>query len=263
MEDMASLWSYQEDMDELKQKLLYTTLELESARVQADEEMKKNEEFMKQLLQLLKLACQERDEARDQVQKLLAKLTPSTPPPEFLTPPPQFQPTKANSSITESNSLSDTYGSSPVDSLFDPVSSPELLSNIPNKQFISEMPNFDHSGLVVDNFVKGKVLPEKGKLLQAVLGAGPLLQTLLVAGPLPRWRNPPPFQAFHIPPVSMNGCCSELVVHQKPVGNLHFGSKPVNSPPFGEISSQMLTTASMLNFASGGYAPPGKRQRFQ
>lgn len=81
-----------QDMDELKQKLLYTTLELESARVQADEEMKKNEEFMKQLLQLLKLACQERDEARDQVQKLLAKLTPSTPPPEFLTPPPQFQP---------------------------------------------------------------------------------------------------------------------------------------------------------------------------
>ncbi|KAI8573824.1 hypothetical protein RHMOL_Rhmol01G0305400 [Rhododendron molle] len=251
MEDMASLWSYQEGMDELKQRLAYTTLELESTN-----------ENMKQLLQHLKQAWQERDEARDQLQKLLTKLTPSTPPAEFLTAPPQFQPTKANSSITESNSLSDTYGSSPVDSLFDPVSSPELLSNIPNKPFVPEMPNFDQGCLVIDNFVKGKVLPEKGKLLQAVLGAGPLLQTLLVAGPLPRWRNPPPFQAFHIPPVSVNGCGSELAVCHKPVGNLSYMTRSVNPPPFGEIPSQMLTTTSMLNFASDGYVPPGKRQRF-
>ncbi|GFP79702.1 hypothetical protein PHJA_000113700, partial [Phtheirospermum japonicum] len=34
-------------------------------------------------------------------------------------------------------------------------------------------------------------LPEKGKLLQAVIKAGPLLQTLLIAGgPLPQWRHP-------------------------------------------------------------------------
>ncbi|KAH7294238.1 hypothetical protein KP509_28G062200 [Ceratopteris richardii] len=35
-------------------------------------------------------------------------------------------------------------------------------------------------------------LPEKGKLLQAVMQAGPLLQNLLIAGPLPQWRYPPP-----------------------------------------------------------------------
>ncbi|XP_057781861.1 uncharacterized protein LOC131000111 [Salvia miltiorrhiza] len=44
-------------------------------------------------------------------------------------------------------------------------------------------------------------LPEKGKLLQAVMKAGPLLQTLLLAGPLPQWRHPPPpLDTYQIPP---------------------------------------------------------------
>ncbi|MCO5585740.1 hypothetical protein L7F22_039676 [Adiantum nelumboides] len=47
-------------------------------------------------------------------------------------------------------------------------------------------------------------LPEKGKLLQAVMQAGPLLQTLLLAGPLPQWRHPPPpLSTGEIPKVSM------------------------------------------------------------
>lgn len=50
-----------------------------------------------------------------------------------------------------------------------------------------------------------KSLPEKGKLLQAVMQAGPLLQTLLVAGPLPQWRHPPPaLDTLDIPRVSMS-----------------------------------------------------------
>lgn len=50
-----------------------------------------------------------------------------------------------------------------------------------------------------------KTLPEKGKLLQAVMQAGPLLQTLLVAGPLPQWRHPPPaLDTLDIPRVSMS-----------------------------------------------------------
>ncbi|KAI5055913.1 hypothetical protein GOP47_0029434 [Adiantum capillus-veneris] len=47
-------------------------------------------------------------------------------------------------------------------------------------------------------------LPEKGKLLQAVMQAGPLLQTLLLAGPLPQWRYPPPaLSTRDIPRVSL------------------------------------------------------------
>jgi Protein of unknown function (DUF1635) len=45
-----------------------------------------------------------------------------------------------------------------------------------------------------------KGLPEKGKLVEAVVAAGPLLQTLLLAGPLPKWRHPPPaVRCFEIP----------------------------------------------------------------
>lgn len=220
--------------DELKQKLFYTSLELESLRTEATEEMRKNKESVKQLFHLLKVAYQERDEARDQLQKILTKIMPpsSTQRDQFLVPPhlpvpesPLLKPTKANSSITESNSLSDAYNhsSSPVDSLFDPVSSPEFsnfnIENHGNMSFVTSQqpfvqdynngtvlsnlipsPKFDQASMVIDNMVKGKVLPQKGKLLQAVLEAGPLLQTLLVAGPLPRWRNPPPLQSFHIPP---------------------------------------------------------------
>ncbi|XP_022925455.1 uncharacterized protein LOC111432753 [Cucurbita moschata] len=50
--------------------------------------------------------------------------------------------------------------------------------------------------------VPKKPLPEKGKLLEAVVKADPLLQILLVAGPLPEWRHPPtPLESFEIPPV--------------------------------------------------------------
>ncbi|GAV57875.1 DUF1635 domain-containing protein, partial [Cephalotus follicularis] len=181
-------------IDELNQKLLYTTFELESVKMEATEEMRKHKEDIKHLLNLLKIAYQERDEARDQLQKVLNKFIMPSSPAElhpilpYIQPgsPAVVMPTKANSSITESNSHS--HGSSPVESLFDAVTSPD---------------NIDPATAVIDNLVEGKSLPQKGKLLQAVLDAGPLLQTLLVAGPLPQWRNPPPLQTFKFPPVSI------------------------------------------------------------
>eukprot|EP00267_Zea_mays_P051578 XP_020404544.1 uncharacterized protein LOC103646851 [Zea mays] len=48
-------------------------------------------------------------------------------------------------------------------------------------------------------------LPEKGRLVEAVVSAGPLLQTLLLAGPLPRWRHPPPPAPADIPPFHPGG----------------------------------------------------------
>lgn len=63
----------------------------------------------------------------------------------------------------------------------------------------------DPGSVIIGRIAMKKQLPEKGKLLQAVVDAGPLLQTLLVAGPLPQWRNPPPPQAFQIPIVPMGG----------------------------------------------------------
>ncbi|KAG6593425.1 hypothetical protein SDJN02_00521 [Cucurbita argyrosperma subsp. argyrosperma] len=225
MEDFDSFWTYQQGLDEIKQKLLCATIELESAKMEANQEMMKNKESVKNLMNLLQMAYRERDEAKNQLQKVLNELMLTS---HFQAESPVG---KANSSITESNSLSaDTFNNNPqsqsqslgspvVDSFFDAVSSTDFSS-----LNVGDSYNVDPCGLVIENIVKGKKLPEKGRLLQSVMEAGPLLQTLLVAGPLPRWRNPPPLQPFKIPPVLMKG---EGVV--------------VNSP--------RMCSSSMLNFS--------------
>lgn len=51
---------------------------------------------------------------------------------------------------------------------------------------------------------KQRALPEKGRLLQAVMEAGPILQTLLLAGPLPQWQHPPPhLDTIEIPTLTL------------------------------------------------------------
>ncbi|KAH6766191.1 hypothetical protein C2S52_017174 [Perilla frutescens var. hirtella] len=316
MGEMASLWSYEEvqnqDMEQLGEKLMCTTLELEKLKADAVEEMKKDKEYIKQLIQLLKYAVQERDEARNQFQKLLNKTMPisgesfpSIPLFQSDCSPPLLKPAKANSSITESNSMSETYnlhshGSSPVDSLFDAVSSPDfsninlVVNNNTTHHFVQDsnavpqnnhvtsciVPKLDQASLLIDNLAKGALLPQSGKFLQAVLQAGPLLQTLLVAGPLPRWRNPPQFQAFQIPPFSIKGCQAEVFDHKPAVSNL--GQLLQNSSqPLSCASAQVHSSAPMLSFANlagtslmsnaslispamnaNAYAPLPKRQRF-
>lgn len=280
-------------MDELKQKLLYATMELEAVRMEAKEEIRNCEENVRSLLDLLKVACKERDEARDQLQKLFKKILPSSPTdlPAVVPHHPRPEsplplPTKAsNSSVTESSSLSETYnhqshGSSPVDSLFDTVSSPDFsnINNVAdsgnmgfvNQPFVNHqgynnaslptcnlvsspasMAKTDPATAVIDNLAKGKVLPQKGKLLEAVMKSGTLLQTLLVAGPLPRWRNPPPQQHFKIPPVSIKGCEASSGFDQKPLQNhSYIAQKSVNSFSLTEMSrgSSQTCSASFLNF---------------
>ncbi|XP_057782790.1 uncharacterized protein LOC131000748 [Salvia miltiorrhiza] len=228
MMEMASFWSYEEnhEMEQLGEKLMCTTLELEKLKSEAVEEMRKNKDYIKQLIHLLKYAIQERDEARNQFQKLLNNtMLPSLP--LF-----QSNPAKANSSVTESNSLSETY-STPVDSLFDAVSSPDV----------------DQASLIIDDLAKATILPQRGNFLQAVLRAGPLLETLLVAGPLPTWRNPPQFQPLHIPPFSINA-------DHKPYADLSCASVQVQASP-------MLNFGHMVSAPCGNsYAPLAKRQRF-
>ncbi|RWR86028.1 TOX high mobility group box family member 4-A, putative isoform 1 [Cinnamomum micranthum f. kanehirae] len=270
MEGMASVCSYQQRIEELKHTLLCTSLELESAQIAAQEEKRRNDENVKQLLLHLKMAFQERDQAKGQLQMLLnniMKLSPVVP--DLLTESPPMIPSKGNSSITESDSLSDNYNrpsfvSSPVDSLFDAVNSPDL-SNInmaissnmgaPNQPFLQDfkasssnvissgMTQFDPASVVIDRLVMKKPLPEKGKLLKAVVDAGPLLQTLLVAGPLPQWRNPPPLQSLQIPPVCINEG-GDSVGFMCPNQEAH--------PSFCQISNgaSRVCSTSMLNFSN-------------
>ncbi|GLT67108.1 hypothetical protein SLA2020_394390 [Shorea laevis] len=292
MEELGSMW-YQESIDELHVKLQYSTIELESVKMKASEQLRRHREDVKNLLNLLKIAYQQRDEARDQLQKLLNKFMASIPT-DLLRAPhhtqlgsPLFTHAKANSSITESNSLnslSDAYnhqshGSSPVDSFFDAATSPEFSSinmvdsskmGIVNQPLFQEYKGSMSSGLVssgvnkndpaialIDAIAKGKPLPEKGKLLQAVIDAGPLLQTILIAGPLPRWRNPPPLQPLKLPPVSIKGCNAENVnQNPKPVPNPNsIAQKPLNSSHIQMSRGHPhLCSTSMLNFLSSAPA---------
>ncbi|KAL4587641.1 hypothetical protein LXL04_000513 [Taraxacum kok-saghyz] len=275
MEEIASLWSYQENIDELKQKLMYTTLELEAVKAEADEKMKRNSESMKQVLQLLKIAYQERDEAKDQLGKILIKIMPTNDqqiynptnpsiPNCFINDQiqhpqgPLMIPTKANSSITESNSHSDAYNhsSSPVDSFFDPISSPEFSTVNVEKQFVQDysVPKVDQATLLMEGMIRGKSLPQKGNLLQTVLEAGPLLQTLFVAGPLPRWRNPPPMQGFHIPP--MVAAVDQITTPQRQDVGSPFKLLLKQLQPYAEMgcgsSSQMMAVAGGGGGSDGG-----------
>ncbi|KAL8225188.1 hypothetical protein R6Q57_017745 [Mikania cordata] len=153
MEEMASSWIHQERNDELKLKIHYTSLELEAVIAKANEEMNKNTEAVKQLLHLLKLVCHERDEARDQIQKLLNKIMPSV--------------NKSNNTT-----LVQDY------SMF--------LSGFRSKHSLQEM---NHATLMMESMIKGKALPQKGNLLKTVIEAGPLLQTLIASNPLPNSGN--------------------------------------------------------------------------
>lgn len=183
---------FEQSTEELKHKLLQTTIELETLRSTAKEEMRKKEESINKLIQLVKLTTKERDETKDQLSALLS----------FLQSKKQQQAAVVNSGLTESDSQSDTqtrishlsHVSSPVESFYHAES-----SNITTAATFSTgtgtgtaaATKFDYGSVIIDELAKKRPLPEKGMLMRAVMNAGPLLQTIMVAGPLPRWRNPP------------------------------------------------------------------------
>ncbi|GLJ08928.1 hypothetical protein SUGI_0098710 [Cryptomeria japonica] len=81
----------------------------------------------------------------------------------------------------------------PFDSHFSPSSTGLSSKKVNRQEDIVIPPNGLPAQLSLhDHEMMINSLPEKGKLLEAVLKAGPLLQTLLLAGPLPMWQRPPP-----------------------------------------------------------------------
>ncbi|GFZ12834.1 enabled-like protein [Actinidia rufa] len=169
---------------ELRQSLLLTTLELESTRLNAQEELKFRDDQLNHLKRLLAQAIRERDQAQNKYQTLFFEKI-SLQKQQIC---PQTGPISGISSIEDEprrgfSSLDSNNGFSFSDCEESHVSSAQKL----------EIP----AAVVVAD----KLLPEKGKLLEAVMGAGPLLQTLLVAGQMPRWRHPPPpLDTHQIPP---------------------------------------------------------------
>ncbi|OMO72732.1 hypothetical protein CCACVL1_17631 [Corchorus capsularis] len=178
------------------------------------------------LYQLLSDACQERDEAREQLKrsvseiielkKLLNKLSNNSA--ETSSAVSHFQPNGTQKQEIlkgiGSDSMSEPYNNCSDDSsatnsmsrtMFNPNlsdSSGKMLKKslvqdsggrfMRMGKFPSKELEVDRASKVIEKLVKGKSLPEKGRLLEAVLDTQPLLETLMITGQLPKWRNPPP-----------------------------------------------------------------------
>ncbi|XP_068636344.1 uncharacterized protein [Aristolochia californica] len=148
-------------LEEVRHSLLCTSLELETTRLTAQEELDRKENEIKQLKDLLNRAITERDEINDKYQGLLLQ---------------------QQQQVQQQQQQQQQQGLATED---DGHSEESIVCGSPVQSIETTGP-----------------LPVKGKLLQAVMKAGPLLQTLLLAGPLPQWRHPPPpLDTIEIPPV--------------------------------------------------------------
>lgn len=205
--------------------------------MEANTEIKKYEETINCLFKLLKRVCQERDEARYQLQYLLRNLQPSTsaetssniPQTGHPKPPIVLQnktkPTMKNTKVSDMSSKAFSNCSFDL-SLASPQSNENHSSMESSHTRKAESSNLalpkqpdyqdkhgtikadigasrdnmvDSDSLVIDKLAWGKPLPRKGRLLQTVTEARPLLQPLLVA-PLPQWQNPPSLSSSCVPP---------------------------------------------------------------
>lgn len=185
----------EQNVEELRHSLFCATLELEQTRVAVQEELRKRDEQLIHLKDLFCRAIRERDEANEKFQKLIIE--------KLLLQQQRTDPHSGISSIEDEprKGIDSNNGFSSSDCEESIVSSP-AIDPIPPPQFPPAPPQAPPHAAV--ELVPEKPLPEKGKLLEAVMKAGPLLQTLLVAGPLPEWRHPPPpLESFEIPPVTI------------------------------------------------------------
>ncbi|ESQ37522.1 hypothetical protein EUTSA_v10002925mg [Eutrema salsugineum] len=193
-------FSHVKTTEELRQTLVYTAMELEQTKLVAQEELRKRDEQLIHLEDVLTKTVKERDEALEKCHNLLFDnlLLQQKQNQNHITPPlsgassiedEQLQPQQQkNLNSNKSFSSSDTEESIMSPTVIDPVTNMNQASHVE----------------IMATLLLEKPLPEKGNLLQAVLKAGPLLQTLLLAGPLPQWRHPPPpLETSEIPPVTI------------------------------------------------------------
>jgi hypothetical protein len=100
-------------------------------------------------------------------------------------------------------------------------------------------------------------LPEKGKLMQAVMDAGPLLQTLMMASSpsLPQWRHPPPaLETLDLPCLSFSSstsCDSQSTpVKSNALNNNAASIMGMSQPKYG-VHKQLQRLSSFSPSASG------------
>ncbi|KAK1398350.1 protein enabled-like [Heracleum sosnowskyi] len=173
-------------MEELSQSLLVTTLELETTKLRAQEEMKMRDDQLIELRDMLEKTIRDRDEAQEICQKLLFD--------KLLLQQQQQQ----QMQLQQFHYQNQTAPHSGISSIEDDPRNANFSSSDCEESIVSSPIQEKDQDFF---FPKDKPLPETGKFLQAVMKAGPLLHTLLLAGPLPNWRHPPPpLDNYQIPP---------------------------------------------------------------
>ncbi|CAA3015573.1 Hypothetical predicted protein [Olea europaea subsp. europaea] len=231
MEDQCSplSWAYyyQEDgIEDLKHSLLYSTLELQTAILSANEEISRKDDEILHLKNLLSKIIRERDEFEAKCQTLVLENQLIFQQVEMQKKSPKQNIESAPSSGINSNEDENNIGrpSSDCDeNNFAPSPLPETYSDV----------------LSPEKIMPKKSLPEKGKFLQAVMEAGPLLHTLLLAGPLPQWQHPPPqLNSIDIPPVTISspGNSTGLFSNKRALMNREIGQD--FSPKFQKVVHQ-------------------------
>nr|XP_051228646.1 uncharacterized protein LOC127346142 isoform X8 [Lolium perenne] len=164
-DDAPHCYQHMESVEEMKQK--------------ATEGVRLKDQNIAALMELIRRTAQERDLLQEQHLLLLADEL---------------------AAATSSSSDSDPAPGDDRSPLFKLPSTPEATALVDRPSALFEPSYVDITTAAaaaagrLELLAAKRPLPHKGRLLQAVMEAGPLLQSLLVAGPLPRWRNPPPVQ---------------------------------------------------------------------
>ena len=183
----------QRKVEEMKRKdVAMQRMEQEMQR--KDAEMRIKEEESHQLVQILKTTTHERDVARDELQMLLNNVkhlySVAPVPLQTESPPQMMKQARGGSSITESDSPSETHNnyhsfvSSPAD--FDSISSPNLSNmnmaihtfntGVPYQKPFAELKNstsieMGDNGSLIISLAMQRALPVKGNLQQVVQAA--------------------------------------------------------------------------------------------
>ncbi|XP_066346880.1 uncharacterized protein [Miscanthus floridulus] len=167
---------------ELRRALVRALAELHASRAAHQAELRRMESEAARLAALVSSAAAERDELRRHCHSLLLLLHHQAQAQAVVAPPPHTP----SLHVHAASVLSAGGGGCTT-----------AAAAIMNNENAPDAACADDSEL---EMALTRRLPEKGRLVEAVVSAGPLLQTLLLAGPLPRWRHPPPPAPADIPP---------------------------------------------------------------
>ncbi|XP_066350576.1 uncharacterized protein [Miscanthus floridulus] len=202
---------------ELRRALVRALAELHASRAAHQAELRRMESEAARLAALVSSAAAERDEFRRHCHSLLLLLHHQA---QAAPPPPHTPSLQAAASVLSAGGGGCTTAAAVIMN----------NENAPDAAACADETELE--------MALARRLPEKGRLVEAVVEAGPLLQTLLLAGPLPRWRHPPPPAPADIPPFNP-GCHS-----------------PLKADASNSFSSASAGSSSPESNCSGGPPPP-------